>query len=112
MFLQVPSGLLPAMELDGELYTESDVLMRVIEERFPERPLLPPTDSPAYSRAQQLFRLERQLFGAWLQWLCQSWSVPHQLQGYPRMQLPLFLPTSLPAYMELCCKYAKHTNPD
>ena len=73
ILLQVPSGLLPAMELDGELYTESDLIMQVLEERFPEKPMLPTKGSPAYHRAQQLLRLERQLFGVWLQWLCRSW---------------------------------------
>ena len=70
---QVPSGLLPALELDGQLYTESDLIMRVLEERFPERPMLPSKGSPDYHRAQRLLRLERQLFGVWLQWLCRSW---------------------------------------
>lgn len=73
LILQVPSGLLPAMELDGELYTESDLIMQILEERFPERPLMPSKGSPSYHRAQKLLRLERQLFGVWLQWLCRSW---------------------------------------
>ena len=71
--LQVPSGLLPALELDGQLYTESDLIMRVLEERFPEKPMLPAKGSSEYHRAQSLLRLERQLFGVWLQWLCRSW---------------------------------------
>ena len=69
----MPSGLLPAMELDGQLYTESDLIMQVLEEKFPEKPMMPAKGSPAYHRAQKLMRLERQLFGAWLQWLCRSW---------------------------------------
>lgn len=71
--LQVPSGLLPAMELDGELYTESDLIMQVLEKRFPEKPLMSAKGSPSYHRAQKLLRLERQLFSVWLQWLCRSW---------------------------------------
>lgn len=70
---QVPSGLLPAMELDGQLYTESDLIMQILEEKFPEKPMMPAKGSPSYHRAQKLMRLERQLFGAWLQWLCRSW---------------------------------------
>ena len=61
------------MELDGQLYTESDLIMQVLEEKFPEKPMMPAKGSPAYHRAQKLMRLERQLFGAWLQWLCRSW---------------------------------------
>ena len=70
---QVPSGLLPAMELDGQLYTESDLIMQVLEERFPDKPMMPAKGDPQYQRAQRLLRLERQLFGVWLQWLCRSW---------------------------------------
>ena len=75
----MPSGLLPALELDGELYTESDLIMQILEERFPEKPLMPAKGSPAYHRAQKLMRLERQLFGVWLQWLCRSWYVQQHM---------------------------------
>ena len=61
------------MELDGQLYTESDLIMRVLEEKFPDRPMMPGRSSPDFSRAQRLLRLERQLFGVWLQWLCRAW---------------------------------------
>lgn len=71
--VQVPSGLLPALELDGQLYTESDLIMRVLEERFPEKAMMPQKGTSEYHRAQGLLRLERQLFGVWLQWLCRSW---------------------------------------
>ncbi|KAL3157857.1 hypothetical protein ABBQ32_012271 [Trebouxia sp. C0010 RCD-2024] len=79
---KVPSGLLPAMELDGELYTESDLIMQVLEERFPEKPLMPSKGAPTYHRAQKLLRLERQLFGVWLQWLCRSWSHKDSMETF------------------------------
>ena len=35
----VPSGMLPALELDGRLYTESDVILQALEGfRSPSRP--------------------------------------------------------------------------
>ena len=38
---KVPSGLLPVVELDGELITESLVIMQILEQTFPERCMLP-----------------------------------------------------------------------
>lgn len=35
--------------------------------------MLPPEGTPERQRAAQLMRLERQLFSAWLQWLCNGW---------------------------------------
>lgn len=70
----MPSGLLPAMELDGRLVIESDDIMRELEQAFPENlPLMPPQGSPQRDRAQQLLRLERRLFSDWLRWLTSSW---------------------------------------
>ena len=68
--LQVPSGLLPAMELDGQLVIESADIMDALERAFPESALLPLEGTPQRQRAAQLFRLERQLFGDWCRWLC------------------------------------------
>jgi|688.fasta_scaffold257870_1 glutathione S-transferase len=61
----VPSGMLPALELDGELYTESDRILAALERRF--GPLADPMDAPA---VLELRNLERLLFRAWCQWLC------------------------------------------
>jgi len=61
-------GLLPAVEIDGRFCTESSTIMNLIEDAFPERPLLP-RDGPGRNAASQLLDLERELFGAWLQWL-------------------------------------------
>eukprot|EP00238_Polyblepharides_amylifera_P012278 CAMPEP_0196576202 /NCGR_PEP_ID=MMETSP1081-20130531/5527_1 /TAXON_ID=36882 /ORGANISM="Pyramimonas amylifera, Strain CCMP720" /LENGTH=477 /DNA_ID=CAMNT_0041894751 /DNA_START=244 /DNA_END=1677 /DNA_ORIENTATION=+ len=67
---KVPRGLLPAMEIDGEMYTESAVIAAQLESMFPAySPLLPPKNSPDYAAAQKLLRLERQLFSEWMGWL-------------------------------------------
>ena len=72
--LQVPSGLLPVLEMDGKLTTESAAIMDKLEAAFPQLPMMPwPEGSPEDRRARQLLALERRLFGAWLQWLCQAW---------------------------------------
>lgn len=72
--MQVPSGLLPAMELDGKLFVESAEIMRLLEEDFPDNsPLMPPPGTKERQRADALLRLERRLFSDWLSWLCQSW---------------------------------------
>ncbi|PNG99376.1 Glutathione S-transferase DHAR2, partial [Tetrabaena socialis] len=69
--LQVPSGLLPVIELDGRVVTESGVIMSLLEEQFPNHnPLMPPAGTPARARADGLMRLERRLFSDWLNWLC------------------------------------------
>jgi len=62
----VPGGLLPAIELDGQLMTESLPIMQVLDERFPGEPrMVPPPGTEERERAQELLRLERTLFGAW-----------------------------------------------
>lgn len=72
---KVPSGLLPVLEIDGRVVTESAVIMNLLEEAFPDhQPLMPPAGSPQRSRADQLMRLERRFFGDWLNWLCSGWN--------------------------------------
>lgn len=62
---KVPSGMLPALELDGRVITESDVILQALEETFGVlyRGLRDPEVMP-------LRTLERLLFRAWCQWLC------------------------------------------
>ena len=64
---KVPSGLLPAIELDGKLYTESLVIMQLLEESFPGLPAtLPPrSDAEGMQRVNVLLKLERELFSWW-----------------------------------------------
>ncbi len=65
----VPSGMLPALELDGQLITESDRILLALEAAF--GPLRFAMEAP---EVMPLRRLERLLFRAWCQWLC----VPHR----------------------------------
>eukprot|EP01024_Parvocaulis_polyphysoides_P051428 TRINITY_DN50603_c0_g1_i2.p2 TRINITY_DN50603_c0_g1~~TRINITY_DN50603_c0_g1_i2.p2 ORF type:complete len:239 (+),score=27.94 TRINITY_DN50603_c0_g1_i2:41-718(+) len=74
-FLQkVPSGLLPVMEIDGKVVTESAEIAKILEREFPEKPLLPPQGSEDREYVNQLMRLERALFSVWCQWLCQPYN--------------------------------------
>ncbi len=62
---RVPSGMLPAVELDGRLITESDDILLALEAAF--GPLGQGMGDPAVIPLRQL---ERLLFRAWCQWLC------------------------------------------
>ena len=59
---KVPSGLLPVVELDGEIITESLVIMQILESTFPDNCMLP---EDGFDRANELLRLERKLFSDW-----------------------------------------------
>ena len=61
----VPSGMLPALELDGRLITESDQILAELEQVF--GPLQQGLADPEVFALRQL---ERRLFRAWCQWLC------------------------------------------
>jgi len=62
---KVPSGLLPVIELDGKIITESLVIMQIIENEFPNSVKMIPTDDNDFDFANELMRLERQLFSDW-----------------------------------------------
>jgi glutathione S-transferase len=62
---RVPSGMLPALEIDGRLITESDRILEALEKVFGA---LGPGMGDAL--VLPLRQLERQLFRAWCQWLC------------------------------------------
>ncbi|NJK74964.1 MAG: glutathione S-transferase family protein [Microcoleus sp. SU_5_6] len=62
---KVPSGMLPAIELDGRIITESDDILIALEKVF--GPLSLGMENP---RVLPLRRLERLLFRAWCSWLC------------------------------------------
>ena len=70
-FLQkVPSGLLPALEVKGQIITESQVIMELLDKwHTPEdgyKPMLPKEDDRAgWARYDKLARLERSLFSWW-----------------------------------------------
>jgi glutathione S-transferase len=73
----VPSGMLPAVEIDGQLITESDSILEALEARF--GPLGHPLAAPSV-RALRI--QERELFRAWCLWLCQPARHPAQEQGF------------------------------
>lgn len=68
---KVPSGMLPAVELKGQLITESDDIIIALEQEFGVlyRGMLDPEVIP-------LRRLERLLFRAWCNWLCRQARFP------------------------------------
>lgn len=62
---KVPSGMLPAVDLDGRLITESDDILMALEHAFG-----PLNQGMNDGRVIPLRRLERLLFRAWCSWLC------------------------------------------
>ncbi|MBD2327766.1 glutathione S-transferase family protein [Alkalinema sp. FACHB-956] len=62
---KVPSGMLPAIELDGRVITESDDILWALERVY--GPLGLGMEDP---QVVPLRRLERLLFRAWCGWLC------------------------------------------
>jgi glutathione S-transferase len=73
---KVPSGMLPAIELDGRLITESDDILMALEQVF--GPLVVGMKDPIVT---PLRYLERLLFRAWCNWLCYRASSVRQEQG-------------------------------
>ncbi len=70
---RVPSGMLPAVELDGKIITESDDILIALEQAFGVlyRGMQDPKVIP-------LRQLERLLFRAWCSWLCHQAIFPGQ----------------------------------
>jgi glutathione S-transferase len=62
---KVPSGMLPALELDGRLITESDDILTGLEKAFE-----PLNQGMTDAAVVPLRQLERLLFRAWCLWLC------------------------------------------
>lgn len=63
---KVPGGLLPAVEIDGQLMTDSLPIMATLDATFEQGPqMVPAKGSAQRGRAEELLRLERDLFGAW-----------------------------------------------
>ena len=69
---KVPSGMLPAIEIDGKVVTESDDILVVLENEF--GPLYKGMHDPDVKSLRQL---ERYLFRAWCNWLCYPASNKH-----------------------------------
>lgn len=72
---KVPSGMLPALELDGRLITESDEILMALEQVFG-----PLGWGMTDARVLPLRQLERLLFRAWCNWLCYPPVMPQQEQ--------------------------------
>jgi glutathione S-transferase len=68
---KVPSGMLPAIELDSRTITESDDILIALERVFGSL-----NQSMEDSKVLPLRRLERLLFRAWCNWLCYPFSSP------------------------------------
>jgi glutathione S-transferase len=73
-FLRIqPNGVLPVAIIDGNVISESNDIMYIIEESFPEyNPLLPSPESAEARRANSLLKLERRAFSIWFSWLTSS----------------------------------------
>jgi glutathione S-transferase len=72
---KVPSGMLPALELDGRMITESDDILMALEQVFGS--LVFGMNDP---KVLPLRQLERLLFRAWCSWLCYPTRSPGQDQ--------------------------------
>ncbi|NJN89160.1 MAG: glutathione S-transferase family protein [Leptolyngbyaceae cyanobacterium RM2_2_4] len=72
---KVPSGMLPALELDGQIITESDDILIALERVFGS--LGQGMKDP---RVLPLRQLERSLFRVWCSWLCYPATSPQQEQ--------------------------------
>jgi glutathione S-transferase len=73
---KVPSGMLPAIELDGRIITESDDILIALEREFGV--LVWGMQDP---KVIPLRRLERLLFRAWCSWLCYPTRSPREDQN-------------------------------
>ncbi len=84
---KVPGGLLPAIEVNGRVITESSVIMELLDEWHPPeegyKPMMP-QDTAGRQRFQTLSRLERELFS----WWCTLLFRPEMMGGaYPLSKL-------------------------
>ena len=73
----VPSGMLPAIALDGRIITESDDILIALEKVFGSLGL--GMNDP---QVVPIRRLERVLFRAWCEWLCRPMSSERQEQQH------------------------------
>lgn len=73
----VPSGMLPAVQIDGQTITESDEIVEALESTF--GPLNGQSMNDDNVKANR--KLERELFSAWCQWLCYQARSENQENG-------------------------------
>eukprot|EP00667_Euglena_gracilis_P003652 EG_transcript_3663 len=63
---KIPSGLLPVIEIDGKMITESLDIIQLLDSMYAAQPPeMVPTDDGLRKKAEELLRLERRLFGDW-----------------------------------------------
>lgn len=62
-----PSGAIPVAIIDGTVFNQSNDIIYALEGMFPEHKLNAADDER--NHAQGLLRLERKLFGSWMNWL-------------------------------------------
>ena len=74
---KVPSGMLPAIALDGRIITESDDILIALEQCFGSLGL-----GMSDPQVLPIRRLERVLFRAWCEWLCRPLSSAQQEQRH------------------------------
>ena len=64
---KVSSGKLPAIELKGEIVTESDLIISFLEKEYGV------LGSPIFSnKLEKVRKIEREIFRAWCDWLCRE----------------------------------------
>ena len=67
--------MLPVANIRGRIISESNVIMQVLEEDFPDyKPLLPKNGDPVGLRVKPLLRLEREAFSTWFSWLTSAYN--------------------------------------
>ena len=66
-----PSGMLPVVEIDGQMFSDSIRIMQLIDGLDDTVPMLPRGDKEGLVRANSLMQLERELFGAWCSYVFQ-----------------------------------------
>lgn len=72
-FMQkVPRGLLPVVEIDGKIVTESVVIMQMIDGLYPDQNPMLPREKDGLQNANKVMQLERDLFGAWCSYAFQG----------------------------------------
>jgi len=112
---KVPRGILPALELDGTMMTESLDIMALLDDTFPEIPTLPPRDSDAFQRARSLLQLERKLFSTWCDYVFRGgWGSKRKFEGcldevdaaLAKTKGPWFLESAGPGIVDL--QYVSH----
>lgn len=117
---KVPTGLLPVIELDGKIITESMDIMFLLEDTFqmPYRRMIPTDDNDMMQSFHRYLRLERVFIGAWLGCLRGPMSMigrgmepVHQAldlieQGLGQFAGPYFYPGDEPTFVDInFCKF-------